>query len=123
MPGADEGSDDNMIMIMMNFRLRLNKIRRLKNTRIKFDLENGNLNILNCFQTNEDDDLPILREEVEASVESLKKVEAAGIDNIPPALIKSGGDPMVDSLICNKVKKRVAHNMDTITYNRTTQKG
>ena len=36
-PGADVGSDHDMIM--MNFRLRLKKIRRLKNARIKFDLE------------------------------------------------------------------------------------
>ena len=36
-PGADVGSDH--AIIMMNFRLRLNKIRILMNTRIKFDLE------------------------------------------------------------------------------------
>ena len=36
-PGADVGSDHDMIM--MNFLLRLKKIRRLKNPRIRFDLE------------------------------------------------------------------------------------
>ena len=37
-PGADVGSDH--AMIIMNFHLRLKKIRILTNTRIKFDLEN-----------------------------------------------------------------------------------
>jgi len=36
-PGADENSHHGVIM--MNFQLRLKKIRRLKNTRLTFDLE------------------------------------------------------------------------------------
>ena len=68
---------------------------------------NGDPNILNCPQTNEDDDFPVLREQVEAAVKSINRGKAAGIYNIPSELIKAGGEAMIDALtiICNKVWK------------------
>ena len=55
---------------------------------------NGEPNILNCPQTNEDDDFPVLLEEVEY----LKRQKAAEIDNTPLELIKAGGEAMIDAL-------------------------
>ena len=48
---------------------------------------------------------PILREEVEAVVESLKKGKSAGVDSIPSELVQAGGETMIDMLliICNKI--------------------
>ena len=48
---------------------------------------------------------PILREEVEAAVRSLKEGKSAGVDNIPLELIQAGGEAMIDLLliICNKI--------------------
>ena len=50
------------------------------------------------------DNHPILREEVEAAVKSLKPGKSAGVDNIPAELIQAGGEIMIDALlnICNK---------------------
>ena len=42
---------------------------------------------------------PILREEVEAAVKSLKKGKSAGVDNIPPELVQTGGQAMIDMLL------------------------
>lgn len=52
-----------------------------------------------------EDDFPILREEVEAAIRSLKNGKAPGIDNIPTELIKDGGSITIDMLmkICNKI--------------------
>ena len=41
---------------------------------------NGDPSVLNCPQTNLEDDHPILRREVEAAVQSLKKGKSAGVD-------------------------------------------
>ena len=48
---------------------------------------------------------PILREEVEAAVKSLKPGKSAGVDNIPAELLQAGGETMIDVLlnICNKI--------------------
>ena len=43
---------------------------------------NGDPSVLNCTQTDTEVDHPILRREVEAAVQSLKKGKSAGIDNI-----------------------------------------
>lgn len=53
----------------------------------------------------EDDNFPILREEVEAAIKALKNRKAAVIDNIPAELIKHGGTTVTDILIriCNKI--------------------
>ena len=51
------------------------------------------------------DSYPILREEIEAVVKSLKKGKSAGVDNIPSELVQAGGEAMIDMLliICNKI--------------------
>ena len=66
---------------------------------------NGVPVVLNCPQTTEEDDCPILREEVEAAVKSLKKGKSAGIDNIPAELVQAGGEALITTLttICNKI--------------------
>ena len=49
--------------------------------------------------------MPLLREEVEAAVKSLKKGKSAGVDNIPAELVQAGGEAMIDALhiICSKI--------------------
>ena len=51
------------------------------------------------------DSHPILREEVEAAVKSLKPGKSAGVDNIPAELLQAGGETMIDVLlnICDKI--------------------
>ena len=51
------------------------------------------------------DSHPILWEEVEAAVKSLKPGKSAGVDNIPAELLQAGGQTMIDVLlnICNKI--------------------
>ena len=44
---------------------------------------NGDPSVQNCLQTDTEDDHPILRREVEAAVQSLKKRKSAGVENIP----------------------------------------
>ena len=44
---------------------------------------NGDPSVLNYTQADIEDDHPILRREVEAAVQSLKKGKSAGVDNIP----------------------------------------
>ena len=48
---------------------------------------------------------PILREEVEAAVKSLKPGKSAWVDNIPAELLQAGGETMTDVLLnfCNKI--------------------
>ena len=65
---------------------------------------NGDPSVLNCPQTDTEDDHRILRREVEAAVQSLKKGKSAGVDNIPPELVQAGGEDVSTALttICNK---------------------
>ena len=51
------------------------------------------------------DNSPILREEVEAAVKSLKPGKSTGVDNIPAELIQAGRETMIDAPlnICNKI--------------------
>ena len=51
------------------------------------------------------DDYPILRKEVEAAVQSLKKGKSAGVDNIPTELVQTDGEDVITALttICNKI--------------------
>ena len=53
----------------------------------------------------EEDLQPILREEVEIAVASMKKGKSAGVDNIPAELVKVDGETMIDVLteICNRI--------------------
>ena len=50
------------------------------------------------------DDFPILKEEVESAIRALKDGKAAGVDNIPAELIKNGGESVIElpTKICNK---------------------
>ena len=60
---------------------------------------------MNCPQTDTEDDHPILRREVEAAVQSLKKGKSAGVDNIVAELVQAGGEDVITALttICNKI--------------------
>ena len=66
---------------------------------------NGDPSVLNCPQTDTEDDSPILRREVEAAVQSLKKGKSAGVDNIPAELFQPGEENVITALttICNKI--------------------
>ncbi len=66
---------------------------------------NGDPSVLNCTQTDTEDDHPILRREVKAAVQSLKKGKSAGVDNIPGELVQAGGEDVITALttICNKI--------------------
>ena len=63
--------------------------------RILLDLYNyegcGDNAVLDCSQPLEEDMQPILREEVEIAVASLKRGKSAGVDNIPAELVQAGG--------------------------------
>ena len=65
----------------------------------------GDNAVLDCSQPPEEDLQPILREEVEIAVASLKKGKSAGVDNIPAELVQAGGETMIDVLteICNRI--------------------
>ena len=66
---------------------------------------NGDLTVLDCPQTDTENDHPILCKEVEAAVQSLKKGKSAGVDNIPAELVQAGGEDVITALttICNKI--------------------
>ena len=61
----------------------------------------GDNTVLDCSQPPEEDLQPILREEVEIAVASLKKGKSAGVDNIPAELVQAGGETMTE--ICNRI--------------------
>ena len=66
---------------------------------------NGDPSVLNCSQTDTEDDNTIIRRDVEAAVQSLKKGKSAGVDNIPAELVQAGGDGVITALttICDKI--------------------
>ena len=66
---------------------------------------NGDPSVLDCPQTDTEDDHPILRSEVEAAVQSPKKGKSAGINNIPAELVQAGGEDVITALttISNKI--------------------
>ena len=66
---------------------------------------NGDLSVLNCAQTDTEDDHPILRKEVETAVQSLKKGKSTGVDNIPAGLVQAGTEDVTTALttICNRI--------------------
>ena len=59
---------------------------------------NGDPSVLNCPQIDTEDDHPILRREVKAAVQSLKKGKSAGVDNIPAELVQAGGEDVITAL-------------------------
>ena len=65
----------------------------------------GDPSVLNCLQTDTEDDHPILRKEVEAAVQSLKKGKSAGVDNIPAEVVLPGGEEVITVLLitCDKI--------------------
>ena len=58
-----------------------------------------------CLQTVSKDDHPILRKEVEATMQSVKKGKSAGVDNIPAELVQAGRKDVMTALttFCNKI--------------------
>ena len=66
---------------------------------------NGDPSVLNCPRTDTEDDHPILRREMKATVQSLKKGKSAGVDNFLAELVQEGGDDIITALttICNKI--------------------
>ena len=66
---------------------------------------NGDLSVLDCPQTDTEDDHPILHKEVEAAVQSLKKWKSAGVYNISAELVQAGGEDVITALttICNRI--------------------
>ena len=65
----------------------------------------GDNAVLDCSQPPNEDLQPILREEAEIAVASLKKGKSDGVDNIPAELVQAGGEIMIDVLIeiCNRI--------------------
>ena len=66
---------------------------------------NGDPSVLKCPQTDTEDDHPILRKEVEAAVQSVKKGKSGGVNNIPAELVQGGGEDVNTALttICSKM--------------------
>ena len=66
---------------------------------------NGDPSALNCPQTDTEDDYPILRQEVGAAVQLLKKGNSVGVNNISGELVQAGGEDVITALttICNKI--------------------
>ena len=58
----------------------------------------GDNAVLDCSQPPEEDLQPILREEVEIAVASLKKGKSVGVEYIPNELVQAGGETMIDVL-------------------------
>ena len=65
----------------------------------------GDPSVLICQEQTEEGEFPILRQEVESAIKTLKCGKAAGVDNVPAELITHGGQPVVEVLhaICNKI--------------------
>ena len=66
---------------------------------------NGDPSVLNCTQTDTEDDYPIPHKEVEAAVQSLRREKSAGVNNIPAELVQAAGEDVITALatICNKI--------------------
>ena len=66
---------------------------------------NGDPSVLNCPQTDTEDNYPILHKEMEAAAQLLKKGKSAGVDNTPAELVQTGGEDVITALttICNKI--------------------
>ena len=55
----------------------------------------GNPSVLNCPQTETEDEHPTVHKEVEAAVQSLKKGKSTGVDNIPAEPVQAGGEAVI----------------------------
>ncbi|XP_022239106.1 dynein heavy chain 8, axonemal-like [Limulus polyphemus] len=65
----------------------------------------GDPMVLHCPQTTEEELYPILQEQLENAVRSLKKVKSAGVDNISAGLVQARGKALITThtKICNKI--------------------
>ena len=65
----------------------------------------GDPSVLDYPQTDTQDDHPILRKEVEAAEQSLKRGKSARIENIPAELVQASREDVITVLttICNKI--------------------
>ena len=86
----------------------------------------GDPSVLDCPQTDTEDDHPVLHKEVEAALQSLKKGKLAGIDNIPAELVQAGEEDVITTLttICNKIWQtdwRMANPIDPVLSHHTSQ--
>ena len=63
--------------------------------------------VFDCPQIPDAEHHPILREEMEAAVKTLKMGKSAGVDNVPAELVQPGGEAIIDTLttICIKIWK------------------
>ena len=66
---------------------------------------NGDPSILNCPQTDTEDDHPILRKEVEVALQSLKKGKSVGVDNIPAEPVQAEDVITALTTICNNTRQ------------------
>ena len=71
-------------------------------------MANGDPSVLDCPRTDTEDDHPILRKEVEAAVQPLKKGKSAGIDNIPAELVQAGEEDVM-RVACKLVSIMASH--------------
>ena len=67
----------------------------------------GDSSVLNCHQTDTEDDHLILLRAAEAAVQSLKKGKSAGIDNIPAELVQACREDVITALttMCKKIRQ------------------
>ena len=65
---------------------------------------NPDINVLQRNSMDQDDDLPILKDEVINAIKSLKDGKSPGNDNLPSELLKNGGDAIVNVFteLCQK---------------------
>ena len=84
---------------------------------------NGDPSVLNCPQTDTEDDDPILRKGVKAAVQSLKKEKSAGVDNVPAELVRWRGRNRRshNNLQQDLADRRMANPMDSDLSHYTTQ--
>ena len=84
----------------------------------------GDSSVLNCLQTDTEDDHPILCKEVETAVQSWKKGKSAGVDSIPAELAQAGGEDVITAFttIYNKIWQTfcIDHQISSKLY-RTVQ--
>ena len=86
---------------------------------------NGDPSVLNCLQTDIEDDHPILREEVEAAVQSLKKREISWSRQHPgrtvPSRRRGRNHHFHDNLQQDLADRRMANTVDSVLSHHTSQ--
>ena len=86
---------------------------------------NGDPSVLNCTQTDTEDDHPILRREVEAAVQSLKKRKFSWSRQHPsrtgPSRWRGCNHRSNDNLLQDLADRRMANPMDPVLSHHTSQ--